>query len=120
MSISEIKNTSGTIDGKSLPESRHDFQVQIINGIAERIHKVVVHKFRVTDAEDPILYAAQPFIEWEQSDQGKWIIAHAIETPVWHQQPDLLNWGHQFVITAKLRGRDYTFWTMKWGSQTNS
>ena len=42
--------------------------------------------------------------------------AHAIEIPVWYQQPDLLTWGHQFIITAKLRGRDYTYWVMKWGN----
>ena len=119
MSVADIKSNHGTIDGSPLSD-RHEYDIQVINGIAERIHKVVVHRFRIGDVVDPVLYAAQPFIEWEQSEQGQWIIAHAIETPIWHQQPDLLNWGHQFAITAKLRGRDYTFWTMKWGSTLNN
>ena len=116
MSSTEIKPTSGTVTGQAMPESRHDFDVQVINGKAERIHKVIVHKFRMGDVEDPILYASQPMCEWEASEQGQWVMAHAVETPVWHQQPDMLTWGHQFIITAKLRGRDYTYWVMKWGS----
>jgi hypothetical protein len=116
MSIADIKQTSGTVTGQPMPESRHDFDVQVINGKAERIHKVTVHQFRMGDVDDPVLYAAQPFLEWEQSEQGTWVMAHALEPPVWHQSPDLINWGHQFIITAKLRGRDYTYWVMKWGT----
>lgn len=116
MSISDIKQTSGTITGKPMPESRHDYTVQVINGIAERIHKVIVHEFIVTGIEDPEIFAAEPLLKWEKSEQGQWVMAHAIEEPVWHQHQDMLNWGHRFVIIAKLRGRDYTYWAMKWAN----
>jgi hypothetical protein len=42
---------------------------------------------------------------------------HAIDKPEWHRQTDTMNYGYKFAITAKLRGRDYTFWTMKWNSK---
>jgi len=68
----------------------------------EEIHKVVVHKFSMGDVEDPDLYAAQPLWEWQESEQGKFIMEHAIETPIWHRQADPYNYGHQYVITAEL------------------
>lgn len=93
--------------------------MQVINGVAERVHNVVVHRFDMGDVEDPNLYAAQPIWEWQESEQGRWIMEHAIDKPEWHGcgQADTMNYGYKFAITAKLRGRDYTFWTMKWNSE---
>jgi hypothetical protein len=116
MSKTNFSSSKGTLSGQPLSVDRHDFQVQVINGRAERIHNIVVHQFRLGDIEDPMIYAAEPLLEWQKTEEGQWVMAHAIEQPMWHQEPDALNWGHRFAITAKLRGRDYTFWTMKWGS----
>ena len=79
------------------------------------IHKIVVHKFRLSDVDDPEIYAAQPIYEWQQSDKGKWIMDHAMEPPVWHRYIDAQTYGYQYAITAKLKGVDYTFYTLKWG-----
>ena len=68
----------------------------------EEIHKVVVHKFSMGDVEDPDLYAAQPLWEWQESEQGKFVMEHAIETPIWHRHADPYNYGHQYVIVAEL------------------
>jgi hypothetical protein len=68
----------------------------------EEIHKVVVHKFSMGDVEDPDLYAAQPLWEWQESEAGKFVMEHAIETPIWHRQADPYNYGHQYVIVAEL------------------
>jgi hypothetical protein len=68
----------------------------------EEIHKVVVHKFSMGDVEDPDLYASQPLWEWQESKAGKFVMEHAIETPIWHRQADPYNYGHQYVIIAEL------------------
>ena len=70
--------------------------------IVEEIHKVVVYRFRMGDVEDPDLYAAQPLWEWQESEQGKFVMEHSVETPAWHRQADPLNWGHQYIIVAEL------------------
>ena len=70
--------------------------------IVEEIHKVIVHKFRVGDAEDPDLYAAEPILEWERQPSGKFIMENAIERPVWHRHLDHLTYGYQYTITAEL------------------
>ena len=94
-----------------------EYQMRVIDGEAERIHTIVAHTFNMGDVEDPDLYAAQPLWEWQESEQGQWVMEHAIDKPEWHRQADVMNYGYKFAITAKLRGRDYTFWTMKWNSK---
>jgi len=86
--------------------------------IEDRVHEVhdaVVHTFNMGDVEDPILYAAEPLIAWQNSDAGKWVMEHAIETPMWHRQVNAINWGHTFAVTAKLKAKDYSFFLLKWG-----
>lgn len=80
------------------------------------VKEVVVHIFDLSDVEDPDLYAAQPLWEWQQSESGKWVMEHSVDVPVWHRMLDSLMYGYRYKITAKLTDKDYTFWTLKWGS----
>jgi hypothetical protein len=82
---------------------------------AYQIHDTLVHKFSVSDVEDPELYAAEPIYNWQQTEQGKWVMQHAIEPPVWKKHIDYMSYGYQYAIVAKLKGPDYTFFTLKWG-----
>jgi len=83
------------------------------------IHTVVVHRFRQGDVEDPDLYAAQPLIDWQHSEMGEWVIARAVDTPEWHRQVCPMTYGYQYVVVAKLKDVDYTFWTLKWSNQVD-
>lgn len=80
----------------------------------ETIHKLVVHTFTLGDVEDPDLYAAQPLIEWQNSEAGKFIMSHAVETPVWQREVDHTLFGYRYAITAELKGKDYTFYCLKY------
>ena len=86
----------------------------VIDNKAYRTYKVVVHKFRMGDVEDPDLYAAQPLWEWQQSEMGEWVMSRAVDTPEWHRRADTLQYGYEFVVVAKLKDVDYTWWTLKW------
>lgn len=86
----------------------------------DKVHEiktVVVHRFSVGDAEDPDLYAAEPMINWRDSEMGKWIMEKAVDTPEWHRHLDAVTYSYQYAIVAKLKDIDYTFWTLKWGSK---
>lgn len=83
----------------------------------DEIHNAVVHTFTMGDVEDPILYAAEPLINWQNSDSGKWVMEHAVETPMWHRQQDIMQWGYKFAVTAKLKAKDYSFFLLKWGNE---
>jgi len=82
----------------------------------KEIHEVVVHRFTMGDVEDPDLYAAQPLWEWQSSESGKFVMEHAIDTPVWHRQADPVNWGHQYIIVAELEKKKLAEFYLKWGN----
>ena len=75
---------------------------------------VVVHKFTMGDVEDPDLYAAQPLYEWENSEEGQWVMKNACETPTWYRLPDS-PYVYRYEIRAKLMGPALTEWILKHG-----
>ena len=85
----------------------------IVGDRVEEAKTVVVHKFSVGDVEDPDLYAAQPLWDWQESEEGKWVIANCVEPPTWHRGQDMLAYGHTYAITAKLMGPALTAWLLK-------
>lgn len=83
--------------------------------VVEEIHKIVVHSFTMGDVDDPELYAAQPIWEWQQSDAGKFVMEHAIETPVFHKHIDNLIYGYRYAITAELEKKKLSEFYLRWG-----
>ncbi len=81
----------------------------------EEIHKVIVHRFKVSDVEDPDIYAAQPIWEWQQTDAGKFVMEHSIETPSYHQHVDYETYGYQYAITAELEKKKLAEFYLRWG-----
>ena len=85
----------------------------IINDQVEEVREIVVHEFTIVDSEDPELYAAVPLWKWQQSEAGRWIMSHAVETPSWWRVRDLRNFGFKYQIRAKLMGPRLTEWLLK-------
>lgn len=79
-----------------------------------KVHTVLVHSFKIIDVDDPVLYAASDISEWEDSEQGQWIMANAVEKPIWHRHHDPTSYAYIFNITAKLSESDYVLWLLKW------
>jgi len=83
--------------------------------LVEEIHKIVVHKFQVGDAEDPDLYAAEPILEWERHPAGKFIMENAIDKPQWHRHLDHTTYCYQYAITAELEAKKLSEFYLRWG-----
>jgi hypothetical protein len=66
------------------------------------------------DVEDPDIYAAQPIWEWQQTEQGQWVMAHCSD-PRYTFHPDGHNWGHRVILYGELEEKDATFFQLKWG-----
>lgn len=79
----------------------------------DTVYEFIVHTFTIGDVEDPELYASSPLANWEKSEQGQWVMKHAIESPVWHQSTDPYTWGYKFVITAKFKEREAVLWALR-------
>ena len=88
----------------------------IVGDRVEECREIVVHSFTMGDVEDPDLYAAEPMIEWEKSDQGQWIMKNAADTPTWHRMADHVTYGYKYQIRAKLMGPALTEWLLRYGS----
>ena len=89
----------------------------IVGDRVEECKTVVVHSFTMGDVEDPDLYAAEPMIQWEQSEQGQWVMRNAADTPTWHRMADPATYGYKYQIRAKLMGPALTEWLLKFGTR---
>lgn len=90
---------------------------KIANNRVVEIKQIVVHTFQLSDVEDPDLYAAEPLLEWQKSEQGQWVMKHAVEEPIWHKFNDPHVLGYRFAITAKLADADISYYMLKWGTK---
>lgn len=91
------------------------YRYMIIEDRVEEVREVVVHSFTMGDVEDPDLYAAEPLWKWQQSEEGAWIMSHAVETPSWYRIPDQLQYGYRYEIRAKLSGARLTEYMLRHG-----
>lgn len=80
------------------------------------IHKVVVHRFRLGDVEDPEIYAAEPIWNWQQTEAGKFVMEHAEDQPVYHQHIDHMHYGYQYAITAELEKKKLAEFYLRFGN----
>ena len=85
--------------------------------VIKEIHKVIVHRFRLGDVEDPDLYAAEPLYKWQESDPGKFIMEHAIDKPTWHRYLDQSTYGYQYAIEAELETKKLSEYYLRWGNK---
>lgn len=91
-----------------------DPEWKIINGKTVKFSDVKVGELRMGDVEDPDLYIAQPLLEWQNSEEGSWVMEHAAEPPFWHRQLNPYTFGWTYYIIARLSEQDETYWTLKW------
>jgi hypothetical protein len=84
--------------------------------IVEEIHKVIVHRFRLSDVDDPDIYAAEPIWNWQQSDPGKFVMEHAVDQPEWHRHLDAVTYGYQYIIVAELEKKKLSEFYLRWGN----
>ena len=75
--------------------------------------KVVVHRFSLGDVDDVEIYAAQPIYEWQQTEAGKWVMDHSIDT-YWARHMDMDSWSQQFKVVATLTEQDATYFALKY------
>jgi hypothetical protein len=67
----------------------------------------IVHRFRLTDCEDPEVYVAEPIWQWQQTDSGKWAMKHGRDLQ-YHMSMEPVTMGYQVVITAHITPKRWT------------
>lgn len=113
MSKSKQDHQSGYFSDEEVkPVSKY----MVIDDRVHEVYNVKVYEFNVGDVDDPDIYAGQPIYEWQQTEMGKWVMANTVEPPMWHRLHDYSTYGYKYAITAKLLGKDHTFWQLKWNN----
>ncbi len=87
------------------------------NDVVKEIHKIVVHKFDISDVDDPEIYAAGPIFDWERSEAGQFVMKYAVDTPEWRKHFDPMFMGYRFIIVAELETKKLSEFYLRWGKK---
>ena len=64
--------------------------------------KVIFHEFSMGDVDDVDIYVAEPIYRWQQTDQGKWVMAHAQDLK-YYTCPDVNTMGYRVTIRGEIQ-----------------
>jgi hypothetical protein len=76
--------------------------------------RTIFYQFNMGDVEDPEIYCASPIWDWQQTDYGKWCMAHTTGQPSYQISPDMTTYGYRCTVYGDLEEQDYTFHQLKW------
>ena len=76
--------------------------------------KILVHSIEMGDVEDPEIYAADPIIEFEKTEQGLWLKEHSLEQMEFIIRPNGGAFGFIIHLFAQLTDKDLTYYSLKW------
>lgn len=76
--------------------------------------RTVFKVMMIGDVEDPEIYAAEPILNWQNSEQGQWVMEHAVDVS-YMTQLDYQSYGYKVALYGYLAVEDLTFFKLKWG-----
>jgi len=91
-------------------------ETKIIGGLPVRFRDVCVHEFTVDDVDDPVVHAAAPLFDWQESAAGAWIMNNAEEKPYWIKDLDSRTYRYRFRVMARLSEFNEAFFRLKYGT----
>lgn len=106
-SFTSIKQSGGHSLRSNMPAKQ---QFIVVND--EVYERRRIHQLRISDVEDPELYAAHPIWEWQQTEKGVWVMAHTYE-PTFHIIADPITYGYLISITAHVTPKRWTEYCLR-------
>lgn len=81
---------------------------------------VLVKEILMGDVEDPYLYAAEPIIAWEKTEEAQYVKQHSSEELVFYCDHSPSNWGIVIRIYAELSGEALTYYRLKYSGRPDA
>lgn len=97
------------------PPTKPVHQYMEIDNVVYEIHKPIVFRFIVTEMGTD-KDVSETLSKWLESEEGLWVTSKSIQSLEWHRVTSPLTLDDNYAVRAFLKGPDYTFWSMKWGS----
>lgn len=72
----------------------------------------IVHRFALSDVEDPEIYAAQPIRNWQETEHGKWVMEYGLD-PTFHIHADYAQFGYIVIVTAHITPKRWTEYCLR-------
>ena len=113
MARTNLTDYSGHIDYQSTIKKIPKYFIE--NDKVIETKKIVVHTFTMGDVDDPDLYAAEPLWQWQNSDQGRWVMENAMDVPEWNRMADPITFGHKYYVTAVFDTKRLTEYYLRFG-----
>ena len=88
----------------------------VLDNVVIETKEIVVHRFVISDVDDPDLFAGEPLWEWQNSERGQWVMERSIETPVWTRVMEPVYYRYQYVITARFDTKTLTEYYLRFGN----
>jgi hypothetical protein len=77
--------------------------------------KITFHTFSMGDVDDVDIYVAEPIYQWQQTEQGRWVMEHA-HNLAYHTLADPVQWGHRIAIRGEITDpKKQTEYFLRWG-----
>jgi hypothetical protein len=72
------------------------------------------HSFNMGDVDDVDIYVAEPIYQWQQTEQGRWVMENA-RNLTYHTAPDPHTFGYRITISGEMdTGPRLTEYLLKW------
>ena len=97
------------------PNTTAPMKYMTIGDTVHEIHRIIAHRFYSGEVEVMHLQTSQRLLAWSHTEHGLWVTAHSVDSPVWHRIVSYGLYEYEYVVTANLKGVDYTFHQLKWG-----
>jgi hypothetical protein len=76
---------------------------------------ITFHEFSMGDVDDVDIYVAEPIYQWQHTEQGRWVMAHAQDL-TYHTSADPDTFGYRVSIRGRInKGPELTAYLLKYG-----
>lgn len=89
-------------------------QVRVVDGFAIEESDIEVHRFFISDLDDPDIVAGFKLAEWQATDAAEWVRARRIGELYWVSGVSFDSYGICYRVMARLTRQDQTFFKLKY------
>lgn len=98
----------------ALSKPKWPYDEQTFNDCSPKTIKTIVHTINMADVEDPDLMVSEPIWQWQQTEEGKFVMENSRPTPSWHRGIETTFYGYRYSIVAYFDEKTYTYWSLKY------